>query len=99
MKPPEEKNEELKVFISNRESVCGECAEHLGTQAWITLARDKGALCLACADIDHLVFLPTGDAALTRRARKYSTLVAVVLNGAGPGSVMSDKGCWLRPTD
>jgi len=41
--------------------------------------KEKGALCLACADLDHLVFLPPGDAALTRRARKYSTLAAVVL--------------------
>jgi hypothetical protein len=36
-------------------------------------------LCLTCADLDHLSFLPSGDAALTRRARKYSTLAAVVL--------------------
>jgi hypothetical protein len=43
------------------------------------LAGEKGALCLACADLDHLVFLPSGDAALTRRARKHSTLSAVVL--------------------
>ena len=28
---------------------------------------------------DHLVFLPRGDAALTRRASKYSTLRAVVV--------------------
>ncbi len=34
---------------------------------------------MTCADLDHLVFLPSGDAALTRRARKQSTLVAVVL--------------------
>ncbi len=43
------------------------------------MAGDKGALCLTCADIDHLVFLPSGDAALTRRAKKYSPLSAVVL--------------------
>jgi hypothetical protein len=48
-------------------------------KAWITLERDKGALCLTCADLDELVFLPTGDAALTRRARKHSLLSAVVL--------------------
>lgn len=29
--------------------------------------------------MDHLVFLPSGDAALTRRGSKYSTLSAVVL--------------------
>lgn len=72
-------NEELKVFISNRESTCGECNENLGSKAWITLVGEKGALCLACADLDHLVFLPSGDAALTRRAKKHSTLSAVVL--------------------
>ena len=71
--------EELKVFISTRESTCGECKENLGPQAWITLKRDKGALCLACADLDHLVFLESGDAALIRRARKHSALSAVVL--------------------
>jgi hypothetical protein len=76
--PPKD-NEEIKVFISNRESVCGECGENLGSKAWITLAGEKEALCLACADLDHLVFLPSGDAALTRRARKFSTLSAVVL--------------------
>jgi hypothetical protein len=36
-------------------------------------------LCLHCADLDHLVFLARGDAALTRRARRYSTLHAVVV--------------------
>ena len=41
------------------------------------LWRDR--ICLSCADLDHLVFLPRGDAALTRRARKYSSLSAVVL--------------------
>lgn len=43
------------------------------------LAGEQGALCLSCADLDHLLFLPAGDAALTRRSRKYSTLSAVVL--------------------
>src|SRR4030095_2609201 len=73
------KSEAIKVFISHRASKCDECKEDLGRQAWITLEEKKGALCLACADLDELVFLPTGDAALTRRARKHSVLSAVVL--------------------
>lgn len=73
------KREELKVFITSRESTCDECKKDLGSKAWITLKEDKGALCLSCADLDHLVFLPSGDAAVTRRARKHSTLSAVVL--------------------
>src|SRR5882724_610438 len=73
------KSENLKVFISLLDSKCDECGEELGRKAWITLEENKGALCLACADLDELVFLPSGDAALTRRARKHSTLSAVVL--------------------
>jgi hypothetical protein len=73
------RSDDLTVFITRRETICEECGEDLGRSAWITLTREKGALCLACADLDHLVFLPAGDAALTRRSRKHSTLVAVVL--------------------
>ena len=72
-------NTDIKVFISSRDSICAECGEDLGRKAWITLTREKGALCLACADLDHLLFLSPGDAALTRRSKKYSTLWAVVL--------------------
>src|SRR5438876_6089394 len=72
-------NEEIKVFISTRDSKCDECKEELGRKAWITLNREKGALCLSCGDLDQLIFLPSGDAALTRRARKHSALSAVVL--------------------
>ena len=74
-----EQTESPKVFITTRESVCDECGEELGRKAWIMLAGERGALCLACADLDHLVFLPAGDTAVTRRARKRSTLTAVVL--------------------
>lgn len=69
---------ELKVFITSRKSVCDERGEKLGHHAWITLADNK-AFCLSCADLDHLVFLPSSEAALTRRSDKYSTLSAVVL--------------------
>ena len=71
--------DDIKVFISTRDSICDECKEDLGRGAWITLVRDKGALCLSCADLDHLIFLSSGDAALTRRSRKRSKLSAVVL--------------------
>jgi len=70
---------DIMVFISRSDATCGECGEQLGRHAWITLQGQKGAVCLSCADLDHLVFLPTGNAALTRRARKHSRLSAVVL--------------------
>lgn len=72
-------NFEIKVFISLRDSTCSECKENLGHKAWITLDHNKGALCLSCADMEHLIFLPAGDAALTRRAKKHSKFSAIVL--------------------
>jgi hypothetical protein len=54
------------------------CAECRGTGN-LLIMDEPGPLCLACADLDHLVFLPAGDAALTRRTRKASGLSAVVV--------------------
>jgi hypothetical protein len=73
------KKNDPRVFITTREASCGECGEDLGRKAWITLTEEHGALCLSCADLDHLVYLPAGDPALTRRSRKHSTLSAIVL--------------------
>ncbi len=73
------KQQDLTVLISNRNSTCGECQSELGRGAWIRLEQEKGVLCLSCADLEHLWFLPSGDAALTRRSKKYSNLWAVVL--------------------
>jgi len=73
------KKDPLKVFIAHRESICDKCGLELGPKAWITLDPEQGALCLRCGDMDHLVFLPSGDTALTRRARKHSGLPAIVL--------------------
>ena len=70
---------DCKGFIASSEATCTECDEDFGRKAWITHVADKGAVCLSCADLDHLVFLPSGDAALTRRSAKYSTLRAIVL--------------------
>jgi hypothetical protein len=70
---------DIKVFITNTAASCSECGDKLGCRAWITLVEHQGALCLSCADLDHLVFLPSGDGTLTRRTRKHSTLSSVVL--------------------
>ena len=66
---------ELVVVDALREWSCAECT---GTGAFLIMG-DTGPLCLTCAELDHLVFLSRGDAALTRRARKSSTLSAVVV--------------------
>lgn len=43
------------------------------------MLEDGAPRCLECADLGHLVFLPRGDTALTRRSREESTLSAVVV--------------------
>jgi hypothetical protein len=73
------KAEEIKVFIIRRDTTCGDCGTELGKGNFISLDRNKGALCMSCSDMDHLWFLPSGDAALTRRSKKHSSLNAVVL--------------------
>jgi hypothetical protein len=69
---------EIVVFWIIRDSVCAECGEELGKGRFLRMEAER-PLCLDCADLDHLVFLPSGDAALTRRASRYSTLRAVVV--------------------
>jgi hypothetical protein len=54
---------------------CHEC----GGSGDLLMMEGPGPTCLACADLDHLAFLPAGDATLTRRAKKASTLSAVVV--------------------
>lgn len=46
---------------------------------FVAIDRAQGSRCLKCAGLDGLVFLPSGDAALTRRAMASSPRSAVVL--------------------
>lgn len=45
----------------------------------LLVMEGPGPMCLECADLNHLVYLPRGDTALSRRSRKESTLSAVVV--------------------
>ncbi|MGW4797167.1 DUF2293 domain-containing protein [Nonomuraea sp. NPDC004297] len=51
---------------------CGDTGPYL-------IMEDDRPHCLTCADLDHLVFLPSGNAALSRRAKQESGLTAVVV--------------------
>jgi hypothetical protein len=66
---------DLVVVSPVEDWTCTECS---GTGD-LLIMEGPGPLCLACADMDHLVYLPSGDAALTRRAKKASGLSAVVV--------------------
>jgi hypothetical protein len=67
---------DLVVVSPVKEWTCAACGSDDG--GWLIM-EEEGPVCLACADMDHLVFLPSGDAALTRRAKKHSRLSVVVV--------------------
>lgn len=67
---------DLVVIAPRSEYTCAGCDERSGG---LLRMEDAGPHCLTCSDLDHLGYLPAGDAALTRRARKASGLSAVVV--------------------
>jgi hypothetical protein len=67
---------ELLVIWPLKPFTCSLCATESGG---LLIMENGGPVCLGCADMDHLVFLPSGDAALTRRAKAASQLSAVVV--------------------
>ena len=67
---------DLVVVSPIKEWTCAVCGRADGS--WLIM-EEPGPVCMACADMDHLVFLPSGDAALTRRAKAASRLSAIVL--------------------
>ncbi|MBI5384099.1 MAG: DUF2293 domain-containing protein [Verrucomicrobia bacterium] len=70
---------DLVVFEKvSEEGNCHECGAELPKGSFLFMEKGQ-PLCLACADLDHLSFLPAGDMALSRRARKHSPLSAVVV--------------------
>jgi hypothetical protein len=73
------KTPDLVVFQKvSDEGNCGECQTELLSGDFMMLEKGQ-PLCLTCADLDYLVFLPAGNMALSRRARKHSQLAAVVV--------------------
>jgi hypothetical protein len=75
---PAGKSKDLVVFSIVRDSECSECGKPIAKGDFLHMEAGK-PFCLGCADLDHLEYLPRGDAALSRRARKYSALSAVVV--------------------
>src|SRR5438445_5957802 len=75
--PPRRRSSRDLVAVSPlKDWTCTGCGAETGD---LLVMRDGGPNCLSCADMGHLVFLGSGDAALTRRARKHSGLSAVVV--------------------
>jgi hypothetical protein len=88
--------EDITVFITRREGTCADCGRELFKGNWIRLENEQ-PLCLECADLGHLEFLPRGDTALTRRATKYSPLRAVVVQWSRSRKRYERQGILVAP--
>jgi hypothetical protein len=73
---PRQRPRGLAVISAMGAWTCTSCGDSDGE---LLLKSGDGTLCLDCADLGHLVYLPSGDAAMTRRATKASRLSAVVV--------------------
>ncbi|MEU6394930.1 DUF2293 domain-containing protein [Streptomyces sp. NPDC046939] len=76
MPPPTPPARGPVVFQPVKRRRCGAC--RAGPLTLLVMA-DGQPCCLDCADLGHLVYLPRGDTALTRRSREESGLSAVVV--------------------
>jgi hypothetical protein len=88
---------ELVVFIIRRDAECAECGSDLPSGSMIMLNNERKPLCLACADLDHLEYLPRGNTALTRRATRYSRLRAVVVQWSRSRNHYERQGILAEP--
>jgi len=72
--------EDIVVFqlVSRGDSKCDECGRELFKGNLLRKEGPRG-LCIDCADLGHLAYVPAGDACITRRASNYSPLRAIVL--------------------
>jgi len=89
-------SKDIVVFRIRRDSECSECNRELLRGSLLCL-QNREALCLDCADLGHLEYLPRGDAALTRRARKHSGLSAVVLEFSRSRKRYERQGILAEP--
>ena len=103
---PEKKLEKLRekvsaaapptVFSIVKASKCSQCNRELGKGELLTMQGNQ-PLCMECADLDHLVYLGSGDAALTRRATKHSGLWAVVVRFSRSRGRYERQGVLVQP--
>jgi hypothetical protein len=90
-KPPE-----MTVFEVVRDSKCSECGAEIWKGGLLRMEGDQ-PLCMACANLNDLEFLGSGDAALTRRASKYSSKKAVVVRFSRSRGRYERQGLLLEP--
>jgi hypothetical protein len=88
---------DIVVFSVLNASVCSSCKAAIDKGDLLRMEKEQ-PLCLGCADLDHLVYLPAGDSALSRRSRKHSTLSAVVVRFSRARKRYERQGLLVEPS-
>ena len=83
------------VFLNLRDAQCAECGAEIA-QGSMLLMEAEQPLCLPCAHLGGLEFVPSGDAALTRRATKYSKRSAIVVRFNRPRKRYERQGILVE---
>jgi hypothetical protein len=91
-----EKAPQPVVFSIVRDSTCSECGTELESGEFLFM-DGKQPLCLACAGMGDFEFLEAGDAAMTRRATKYSGRSAVVVRFSKSRGRYERQGILVEP--
>ena len=95
--PPPPPEDRLCVVVAAVESQCSDCGERMAPGDYVRMDSRLGTLCLTCADLDGLEFLPSGDVALTRRAAKYSAMCAIVFEWLRSRKKYARRGILVEP--
>jgi hypothetical protein len=103
---PDRKREKLKeklnsapepvVFEVVRDSECSECGAEIAQGSHLSMEAGQ-PLCMPCAGLGDLEFLPSGDTALTRRTTKYSSRKAVVVRFSKSRGRYERQGILAEP--
>jgi len=85
---------DLVVVAPLHEWTCADCG---ATSDDLLLMEDDAPHCLRCVQLDHLVFLPAGDATRTRRAHRASNLTAIVVRFSRTRKRYERRGLLVEP--
>ena len=77
----------------NTKWACHRC----GGTGDLLMMETSGPACLRCVGLDHLAYLPAGDALLTRRAKAKSTRYAVVVRFSRTRRRYERQGLLIEP--
>lgn len=93
------KEKDPALYMLARASRCCGCDRKLPVNELARLSKkenEEEVHCTSCAGLSHLEFLPTGNAALTKSAKKYSKERFVVFKWSDLWKSYERKGMMLE---